>query len=79
MLIIKKVHAGYIVARSDDERHSHFKHRGACRQLIKLIDRGLMPTSGYMREAARRVLNEDQFNKLKDQTKQVYINRRCIR
>lgn len=81
MLIIKKVHTGYIVARAEegDDRHSHFTHKASCHLLISLIKKGLMPDSPYMREAARRVLNEDHFNKLRRPHKQPYVNKRRVK
>ena len=67
---------GYVVVRvgADYDMHAHIKSMDGCHQLIRLIDKGLEPKSQWLREAARRLLHDDEFAKLK-QPRDKYINR----
>ena len=76
MLQVKKCHDGYIVARHNDSRHSHYRHRSGCRQLIKLYEMGVKPRNAYHREAMRRLLNQDEWDQLKECNKQQYVNKK---
>lgn len=75
ILIVKRVHNGWIVCRKGTEKHSHFRSGTAARNFKGLITRGLKPKSPYYLESARRVLTEDEFKHLKDEKKQKYVNR----
>ena len=45
-----------------------------CHQLIRLIDMGLEPKSGWLQEAAHRLLYEEEYTRLK-KSKEPYRNR----
>lgn len=76
LLFCKKVRDGYIVNRKGGtyEQHSHFSSEMAGRRFIKLINKGLLPKSPYYLQAAKRVLLESEFNRLKVQQKTKYVN-----
>ena len=59
----------------DQDQHCHMKKIGACRRLIKILKQGDYPYSPWMRESARRLLDEEEYAKLK-KPKDRYINRR---
>ncbi|NLB19413.1 MAG: hypothetical protein GX829_00935 [Clostridium sp.] len=46
------------------EEHSHLSSLQGAIHLIKLIDQNHMPTSKYLRESARRILKEKEFERL---------------
>lgn len=75
MFELKHVSSGYIVARKGCDAHSHFKHRAGANRLIKLIDKGVKPRNAYFREAARRILTQEEWESLEEWDKQPYINR----
>ena len=72
--IIKKVHDGWIVTIDGRDEHSHFNKRKGCLILIKTLYQGKMPNNPYFREAARRILTDDEFSSLIDHQKPHYIN-----
>lgn len=76
MLAIKKVHDGWIVHRHNDYRHSHYAHRSGANQLIKLYEMGVKPRNVYHREAMRRLLDNDEWEQLKECNKQRYVNKK---
>lgn len=58
----------YVIVRkysSSYTEHSHLSSLQGAIQLIRLIDHGLMPDSDYLKESARRILKEKEFNRLK--------------
>lgn len=60
--------SSYVIVRkntSNYSEHSHLSSLQGAIQLIKLIDHGLMPNSDYLKESARRILKEKEFNRLK--------------
>ncbi len=60
--------SSYVVVRkntSNYSEHSHLSSLHGAISLIKLLDHGLMPKSDYLKESARRLLREKEFNKLK--------------
>ena len=60
--------SSYVIVRKNTtnySEHSHLSSLQGAIQLIKLIDHGLMPSSEYLKESARRILREKEFNKLK--------------
>jgi len=72
--IIKKVHDGWLVSVDGRKGHGHFKKRNGCNKLVSILKRGKMPKKSYFREAARRILTEDEFESLIDHRKPPYIN-----
>ena len=73
--IIKDSSRGYIVKRIDGdyEQHAHVSTLNGCRLLINLIHKGMMPTSKYLQDSARRLLTEEEYKSLR-QKKQRYVN-----
>jgi hypothetical protein len=73
--IIKDSNRGFIVKRLDGEysQHAHVSTINGARQLINLIDRGLLPTSKYLQGSCSRLLTNDEYRSLK-QKKQRYVN-----
>lgn len=60
--------SSYVIVRkysSSYNEHSHLSSLQGAIQLIRLIDHGLMPDSDYLKESARRILKEKEFNRLK--------------
>lgn len=60
--------SSYVIVRkhtSSYNEHSHLSSLQGAIQLIRLIDHGLMPNSDYLKESARRILKEKEFNRLK--------------
>lgn len=72
--VVKKVHDGWIVTVEGRDEHSHFNKRRGCMILVKTLCRGKMPRKPYFREAARRILTDDEFRSLIDHNKPHYIN-----
>jgi len=72
----KRVENGWIVTRTinEEERHSHLSTEGGCKTLIRLINQKRLPKSPYLKEAARRLLTEREYEKLSDKVKQRYYN-----
>ena len=68
---------GYVVIRvgADYDMHAHMKSMNGCHQLIRLIEQGLEPRSEWLQQAARRILYDIEYIKLK-KCKDKYINRR---
>lgn len=62
------------------EHHGHVKFLGTCKKFLKLMDKGIVPDSPYLRGTALRVsLNEKYKSKVlhkieKDKNKPHYIN-----
>ncbi len=73
-LHFKEVKDGYIVYRDGTRKHTHFKSKHGARKFIYLMDKSLLPQSPYFVESAKRVLTEEEFNKLKIRRKQKYHN-----
>lgn len=73
-LRFKKVHDGFIVFIEGREEHAHFRSVRGCQKLIRLLKAGKMPSEGYFRNAAKRLLTEDEFESLIDNHKPMYIN-----
>ena len=65
----------YVVINTtlDYENHAHFKSIQPLYHLLKLIERGLMPTSPYMLKAAKRLLG-DGFSSLTPKKKKEHYN-----
>lgn len=57
------------------KKHAHFKKSKDIYKFINIISKGLLPKSSYWREAARRLLSEDEYEKLRDKRKPRYINK----
>lgn len=68
---------GYVVIRvgADYDMHAHIKSMNGCHQLIRLIEKGLEPKSEWLQRAARRILYDSEYIKLK-KCKDKYVNRR---
>jgi len=72
----KKVQKGYIVYRKQGtrEQHAHFNSKHSAMEFIKLMNKKLLPRSDYYKASAKRVLTEDEYNRLKTEVKQKYVN-----
>ena len=75
LIVIKKVHDGYIIHIKGRQEHSHYKHRSGAEMLKKLLVKGIRPHRDYFLIAAQRILTEEEFNSLKVNVKQKYVNR----
>lgn len=56
------------------KQHAHVLNKNTAHNLIKLLDKGLMPTSAYLKESARRLLNDEEFKMLLEKDREHYIN-----
>ncbi len=74
-LLIKKTHHGWIVCRSGTDKHSHFRTKESAKHLKQLLIKGVKPKSPYYLESARRLLTTEEYNHLREERKQKYINR----
>jgi hypothetical protein len=73
-LRFKKVHDGYIVFIYGREGHAHFRSARGCQKLIRLISHGRLPKESYFRNAAKRILTDDEYESLTSNHKPEYIN-----
>ena len=58
----------------DYAAHAHFKSETGARDCIRLINKGLLPRNEYYRKACKRLLFEDEYNRLIERSKEKYIN-----
>ena len=60
---ILKAHNGYIVSntKASYKHHGHFKKLKTCYIIIKLIQRGQVPRSDYLRGSALRISTNDKY------------------
>jgi len=67
---------GYVVVRKGYPYcfHAHLTTLNGCRQLIYYIHKGLLPKSVYLQGSARRLLDDDEYQRLK-KPKQRYYNK----
>lgn len=67
---------GFVVANTNLEykNHAHFRKLSDIYKLINILNKGLMPISKYWREAARRLLTEEEYESLRDKRKPRYVN-----
>ena len=72
---IKEESRGYVVVRKNGEytQHAHLSTLNGCRELIILIEKGLLPKSQYLQGSCRRLLTHEEFLKLK-KPKDKYYN-----
>ena len=75
LIIVKKVHDGYIVHIKGREEHAHFAHRSGAMMFKKLIANGKLPSKHYFLVAAQRILTIKELSDLKSTHKQTYVNR----
>lgn len=75
-IIKKDSERGYIISRKDGEysQHAHIKTLNGCRQLLYLIRKGLLPKDKYLQGSARRLLYDDEYERLK-KPKDKYFNK----
>lgn len=68
----------YVVVNTEGvyKQHSHHQNRRSAEKLIILLQKGLMPKSEYLKVSAKRLLGEEDFNKLRGKRKKKYVNRR---
>lgn len=73
--LVKQDSHGYIVVRKNGEyrQHAHVSTLNGCRELIMLIQRGLLPKNRYLQGSCRRLLNPEEYHKLK-KPKDKYYN-----
>lgn len=60
--------SSYVVVRKNTtnySQHSHLSSLNGAIRLIKLLDEGRLPRSGYLKESARRLLKDQEYTKLK--------------
>ena len=56
--------------------HTHFYTEDACKDIICLLEKGILPSNEYFLESAKRLLAESEFKKLgKKKKKPRYYNR----
>jgi hypothetical protein len=74
---IHKVHDGWIVKRNNGQpqQHSHFTSKTGCVKLIRLLNKGLMPKSDYLKTSAQRILTDEEYAMLRTKEHQSYYNR----
>ena len=77
--ILKDSNRGYIVKRKggEYEQHAHLTNLEACRRLIKLINLGLLPRNIWMQGSCRRLLNDDEYKRLKRPKDRYYNKSGC--
>ena len=66
--VIKRDHSrGWVIIRVGYpyEFHAHLRTKQGCRQLLNFIKKGLLPKNEYLVGSCRRLLTEEEFNKLK--------------
>ena len=68
--------AGWVIIRVNGhyEQHAHIKSMAGCQQLLRLIEMGLEPKSDWLQQSARRLLTDEEYQRLK-RTKDRYVNR----
>ena len=67
---------GWIVKRMDIdnyEMHAHLTNVEACRRLVRLIENGLLPKNTWMQGSCRRILTNEEYQRLK-KPKDKYLN-----
>lgn len=71
-----KTSRDYVIIRDGGtyDQHGHIRNRRTVNQLIRYIELGKLPTSRYLRECARRLLTDEEYNNLQDKRKDYYIN-----
>ncbi|HBW12335.1 hypothetical protein [Proteiniclasticum sp.] len=60
--------SSYVVVRKNTtnySQHSHLSSLNGAIRLIKLLEKGKLPHSDYLRESARRLLKDQEYTKLK--------------
>lgn len=79
---VLKTYRDFIVVKSNNafyNEHSHFNKYYSAVKFVKLMDKCILPKGKYFTAAARRLLTEQEFNKLKTGGKigsKGYINKR---
>ena len=73
---IRQDKAGWVIIRVNGhyEQHAHIKSMAGCQQLLRLIEMGLEPKSDWLQQSARRLLTDEEYQRLK-RTKDRYVNR----
>jgi hypothetical protein len=73
---IKKTSHDYVVIRIGGEysQHAHFHRASGARKIIELLIHNKMPTKRYFVKAAKRLLTDEEFEKLQGCKKQKYYN-----
>jgi len=66
----------FIIANTNLEykNHAHFKKLNDIYKFLNIISKGLLPHSKYWKEAARRLLTQEEYSNLRDKRKERYIN-----
>lgn len=67
---------GFVVSRKNKPReyHAHISTANGARTLINFINQGLLPRSVYLQGSARRLLTDEEYQRLK-RPKQKYYNK----
>ena len=74
---IKRTSHDYVVIRIGGtyDQHSHFRNKSGARKIIELLTHNQLPTKKYFKDAAKRLLTEEEYKQLKGGKKQKYYNR----
>lgn len=74
-IVLKDSTRGYVVKRKGGcyEQHAHIASLNGCRQLIYYIHQGLLPKNRYLQGSCRRLLTDEEYQRLK-RPKQKYYN-----
>lgn len=73
---------GHIIINTKGKysNHGHVKYLNSCKKLLRLMDKGQVPDSDYLRETVLRISLDTKYrdrvrNKIeKDKNKQLYFN-----
>lgn len=72
---IRKQSDNYIIIRVDGEysQHAHLKTLEACKTVIHFINRNKLPKNKYFQTSCKRLLTEEEYERLRP-LKQMYYN-----
>lgn len=72
--ITTDIHGYKILWRADDSgRHAHLRNMQSVHTLLTLLGKNLLPKDEYLQGSARRLLNDDEYKRLK-RPKDKYYN-----
>lgn len=72
--ITTDIHGYKILWRANDERqrHAHLRNMHCVKTLLCLIHKDILPRDEYLRESCRRLLDESEYNRLKEKKTKYY-------
>lgn len=73
---ILQTNRGFVISNIEGKykQHSHFQKLSDIYKFIDILNKGLLPKSRYWKEAARRLLTEEEYDQLRDKRKPKYVN-----